>query len=227
MNDSRLFISVCPLLEHLIPEVSDVVVQYILGDGIDTAATIQRMMNRVLYSITPEPPALRPHVTCDMNAVLRNRYALLQEQCNEVCMQLKRHLVQIAKVWNESLYAMHDAVCAKTVMLEVECMKHEHHQRSNTTDMRRRMRTEFDDFLRSTRARFVKPIVFRPQALRTSCDELRLAFRHGRMPTRVMLQLKRSFERQIALIERSVAKKFIACVSNLVPELDFDNVFCA
>ena len=89
------------------------------------------------------------------------------------------------------------------------------------------MRAEFDEFLRIVRAQFARPVLHRPLAFVAACDELRRAFRHGRMPTKSMLQLKSAFEAEVATVECEVAKLFVKCVSGLVVELELDDQLCA
>lgn len=215
--DTRLYISVRPILEYTLPHAAGIIVRGLLGDvAADESFAALKECGAVLC---PAHGKGLGDLAEEEDDIPEIRAAMVRTLA-----QVHSYLGLVSDAWKEKLRSLHGEVWRTVAQLKDE-RRAAYRRREATKDERgfedevERIRCSMDDFLHRIR-REGNVYMERPKALDESCAALRGTFAdcYGKAPTKRLLVLRSAFEYDLLLLQKKIADDFVLVVTRLLDE---------
>lgn len=214
--DTRLYVTVRPCLEYLIPDTGACVVRFLLGEV--SMDEVNESMEKCLVEPCDRLPPLHDH-----NEVSRQ---ITQLSC-VTCSHVQEYLSLLSHVWVQFAQQIQSDMKAMLKELEVKRVEannvYEKYKAKNPTIVEEEYKKEMLSLERDLNTNIERlrsktcPAVTRTKELEHSSNELKEAFAesYGELATKKLISLKQTFESELQATQSEVAFAFVKSMKKI------------
>lgn len=220
--DARLYMTVRPPLEYMIPETASCVVRFILGEV--SLANVNNALDKCLI------PSCERILTNEPHSRSNKLYNEIRQHCSITCSHTQEYLRLLSHVWVEHIHRISSLMRGTLKDLETKRAEaytvYEKYKKNNPKliageykkelfRLEKELNQKIDE-LRNTQC----PVVKRTSELEDASTELKqlFAMSYGNMSTNKLVGLKQMFEAEMQATQSEIALQFVKSLNKTCTE---------